>query len=964
MAPKVVQISENGNRTAPMPIPQQLPPVGIPMAMPAGIPTGPGMPMPPQNNAAFDQAYHNMVQPELMHSAGASAPPALGASAPRQAATAPAPAQSTSSSSKAAAPAPRQGFAPAAQTATVTMQPGGKRPANSKPMISSNSIGGGNVPDGQPSGAGPDDDILKMENVEVIEEIEKCRLIEVPATTTTSVHLEHDIKDCPGAQTELPVQRPNCHVNHPESIVEQSIKQCSDQRSVAKYDRCYGYTFLEGKLPLYEHNGKVKLSMTGRYRLSCWTRAFWVKSQNTYGSAENAGVLSLDLQKEVFAYKTLLYVRVPVGKYAYITDNGVQKILDEGAHLFNKGTTTFHEFQDASQFYLNNGGVHICRVPRGKYAKVWVQLRDGTLVPRLLAQGIHSIVNNFFQFDGLVSVSEEVISHGAINVLSIAKGKIAKVFHNNKPRLFGEGLHVIESTNFEFNGMAHMSDQKIEHGTMCIMRVPLGKLAKVWLRNQPYFIDRAGLYAFDTPDFKFEDHVDLREKIVECGAKKIVMVNTGEVGISYDHGELRILDHGRHLIDASTHLFEGFLSCQQKSVRMVTETSEERAHKKKFNEKRKELEKKGIAGNFDNFDMGNMLGPSTGKKTSAEHINDDLLQCETKDLVKVGVRADVFYSIPDPLKAISAIKADEIEDLVRETAIATLTNIIRSTALNEIAQSKMPSAISETKHQKNAKDVMTEQALGGPSAPLFFDKAHDEFLSKLHDDFLSRYGLDIANIRIESFKIVDDELAESISKQALVTAQTENQLANLKGQTEIATAEQRRQAEVQNIAAEAEAQSLKVKNDAANSRLMEQAKAAAESERMKVQIEAEAAANAVITKARAEAEATRLVAEAESKRAHQLSETALGQQQALLAMYADMVKESNKGIEKIVYMDPTLAQNGNPFNMSGLANINRDLQMLNGITGPDQVNGVSPTASTKAPITPPSSGPASSRTRA
>merc|ERR1712070_1231546 len=73
----------------------------------------------------------------------------------------------------------------------------------------------------------------------------------------------------------------------------------------------------------------------------------------------------------------------------------------------------------------------------------------------------------------------------------------------------------------------------------------------------------------------------------------------------------------------------------------------------------------------------------------------DLMQCETKDLVKVGVRADVFYSIADPEKAIKRIRVDEIEDLVRETAIATLTNIIRSTALNEIAQSKLPSAISE-----------------------------------------------------------------------------------------------------------------------------------------------------------------------------------------------------------------------------------------------------------------------------
>merc|ERR1719253_1595221 len=99
-------------------------------------------------------------------------------------------------------------------------------------------------------------------------------------------------------------------------------------------------------------------------------------------------------------------------------------------------------------------------------------------------------------------------------------------------------------------------------------------------------------------------------------------------------------------------------------------------------------------------------------------------------------------------------------------------------------------------------------AMDSSSAPLFFDKAHDEFLSKLHDDFLSRYGLDIANIRIESFKIMDEELADQISRQALVTAQTENQLANLQGQTEIATAEERRKAEVANIAAEAEAKNM------------------------------------------------------------------------------------------------------------------------------------------------------------
>merc|ERR1711998_494387 len=96
-------------------------------------------------------------------------------------------------------------------------------------------------------------------------------------------------------------------------------------------------------------------------------------------------------------------------------------------------------------------------------------------------------------------------------------------------------------------------------------------------------------------------------------------------------------------------------------------------------------------------------------------IEEDLMACETKDLVKVGVRADVFYSIADPEKAIKKIKVDEIEDLVRETAIATLTNIIRSTALNEIAQSKLPSAIST---EQSKETLQVQQALNTPSAPL------------------------------------------------------------------------------------------------------------------------------------------------------------------------------------------------------------------------------------------------------
>ena len=95
------------------------------------------------------------------------------------------------------------------------------------------------------------------------------------------------------------------------------------------------------------------------------------------------------------------------------------------------------------------------------------------------------------------------------------------------------------------------------------------------------------------------------------------------------------------------------------------------------------------------FKKGAPLPASLEASAPAVALPDDsdLTVSETKDLVKVGPRADVFYSIEDPEKCINKIDTDELEDLVRETEVATLTNIIRSTALNEIARSKQESDI-------------------------------------------------------------------------------------------------------------------------------------------------------------------------------------------------------------------------------------------------------------------------------
>lgn len=300
--------------------------------------------------------------------------------------------------------------------------------------------------------------------------------------------------------------------------------------------------------------------------------------------------------------------------------------------------------------------------------------------------------------------------------------------------------------------------------------------------------------------------------------------------------------------------------------------------------------------------------------------------------MKVGLRADVFYSIEDPEKCINKIDVDELEDLVRETAVATLTNIIRSTALNEIAQSQQVSAAGGGKYGIEVLPSPETNSLD-PSAPAattyaFFEKAHDDFLDKLHDDFMTRrYGVDIANIRIESFKIMDTELSDQISKHALTTAQIENEMANLEGNSLISTTKEMTAAEVNDINARAQARSLETLANAENQRKIEKARAGAEALRIEAQSKAEAEADSILTKARAEAEAIRLKASAEAERAERLSKTKLGEQSSLLSLYSDIVVESNKGVEKVIYMDPSINKES-PFALGSLQNLNYDLHSL------------------------------------
>merc|ERR1712232_819795 len=263
------------------------------------------------------------------------------------------------------------------------------------------------------------------------------------------------------------------------------------------------------------------------------------------------GNISLDQDVIRMHDDQVLIIRIIEGDVGLITIQGVHHLLDVGTHVFNSGTVKFFGAKTlANKNYMSHGPYHYVNIPRGKNGKVWAEVvgADGnkSLVPRLIKEGEHFIRSTFFKFEGLVNISDEYIGHDSIHILNVVKGCIAKANCDNEPRLFGEGLHIIESPNFDFIDTQEISVDNlcISHGTITILQVPRGKIALIWKHSELCLLDRPGLYEFNSNDVFFKEFVDSSARYIELGAKKVIQVYTGEVGITYDRGHLKILENG------------------------------------------------------------------------------------------------------------------------------------------------------------------------------------------------------------------------------------------------------------------------------------------------------------------------------------------------------------------------------------------------------------------------------------
>lgn len=488
--------------------------------------------------------------------------------------------------------------------------------------------------------------------------------------------------------------------------------------------------------------------------------------------------------------------------------------------------------------------------------------------PVILSAGIH-VYNDFqFKFERFASVLDAYINHRDVHIIQVGKGMLAKVTCNNQPHLLPEGTHCFRLPLFRYDGQVKMTDLLILYDTITRFQVNKGEIALAWDCNEPCLIDKPGVYVRNSADFVFEKCVPITTKRIVLGSVQIIIVDPGEVGIMFTP-DLLVLEPGIHRFSDPTYSFQGTLQTREKILQLR-----------------------------EQFDP-NLL----------QNRGNVAIICDTKEFVQIGIKADIYYRINDPRKVVLTIGlGNEIDLRMNELGKSTLNAIARNTSLNEIAQSNLTQANSGSDNGD------------GSSAPMLFDKVHDEFLSSLAGNCSANYGVELINIRIESFKIMNQELASQISSQAIILAETETELANLRGKAEIASADQHRHAEVKRIESESYATALKLKTDADNAVVIDTARAKAEA----FVIEANASAQALVRQREAEAEAllkmkdaeaqallkikhaeaegVKVLAKAEAERAEMLQKTSLGREIAMGEIYSKTMTDSLNGVEKVVYL--------------------------------------------------------------
>lgn len=380
---------------------------------------------------------------------------------------------------------------------------------------------------------------------------------------------------------------------------------------------------------------------------------------------------------------------------------------------------------------------------------------------------------------GVYQQSELYIGAYGHHLLNIPNGSYAKVMINNQAVLLGQGQHVIQATNFSFNiqsSLVKETEPYICHQDLHILRVPPGKLAAVTIDNHCFILEsREQPYVFQTQQFKLSQpskdklFYEASQKYIEFGNIKRILPDLGEVAV---------INHGAHLDIKSTAI-------------ITTERNDTEPPQADLEAQPLLLEK--ASARFVGFLPTNIQNLEFPSDTSrAKRIAQGITAQEaafdtfyTQDSVKVGVKFFVCYRIDNPSKTLEHLDLDKIQEHIEGVVNLDMGRAIQKTSIQNLLSSNT------TKPQAQDKE---NEALAGQE-----QYWQDTVKSQLSQD-LASYGIELIRLNIEEARILNVEIENQMSEQAITVARAMAEKAALTTVTQVARqkAEQEQQLRIAN----------------------------------------------------------------------------------------------------------------------------------------------------------------------
>jgi regulator of protease activity HflC (stomatin/prohibitin superfamily) len=413
--------------------------------------------------------------------------------------------------------------------------------------------------------------------------------------------------------------------------------------------------------------------------------------------------------------------------------DGSVRMIGPGLHFTETLFTTVKKFKENTN-QIQLGPLSILRILPGT-----VGLGSMNGRPVLLLAGRHVVNDPLFAFLGTQLLTQPLIRNGTIHIITVPADQLALVSVQGVGHILEPGRHEIDNPLFQFHEFVKARQEYICVKSKHRVTVPAGRVGLAREKGVPQILDSGRTIFIDSPMFEYVKSVPLSEELIRHGSIKIVMVKEGKLGVSFDDGVLAILGPGRHVIRKATHTFSGFLNTGQQTL-------------------------------------------SIGEVSLMSSDN-------------VGLRFDaaITVQVVDGKKAV-AVLAQGLGENYAQSRFDDAVKLKGKLALSIIVgNNRLQNTFSAATHRGEDGELLDGAGVGADevqgAASSFKQHVHDQFMSKFAASMREECGVRVVDMAIEDIKIINEELAQAMSRGAVTAteldmAKIERDVLTMKAQTE------------------------------------------------------------------------------------------------------------------------------------------------------------------------------------